>query len=306
MVEPYFGSVAYVLATPPPLVEVKPTREVRTVAPVNEVAVDGGRAATLVGAARAWEYLLVWSPQGVVVRASLACDTQESNVVLAGDRFAHVCFQGDSYVVTGTLDPLKAHVALRSAGSGLVALAGHGTLIAGSTGSMVWRFDAARRAKLKTYPSAAIVRNVDGDSILVERSTAKLEVLSRKGRVRASLTLPHPGGALLRSGRIATIAKQRLVVSDLHGRTLLSRPVAAGATLADFDGDRAVYAVETRLHLLRVKDGRDVALRLRGQFGYATAKLSSGGLFYTYNTRAAKAGRAGYVSAAAVRALLRG
>ena len=153
---------------------------------------DGGRAATLVGAAQAWEYLLVWSPQGVVVRASLACDTQESNVVLAGDRFAHVCFQGDSYVVTGTLGPLKAHVALRSAGSGLVALAGHGTLIAGSTGSTVWRFDAARRAKLKTYPSAAIVRDVDGDSILVERSTADARGAFAHGSPAGVVDAPAP------------------------------------------------------------------------------------------------------------------
>jgi hypothetical protein len=286
-----------VLATPPPVVDVKPTRELRTVAPVNEVSVDGGRAATLVGAARAWEYLLVWSPRGVVVRASLACDTQESNVVLAGNRFAHVCFQGDNYVVTGTLRPLKARVALRTAASGLVALAGRGALIAGSTGSTVWRFDAARRAKLKTYAKPAIVRNVDGDSILVDRNST--------GLLQATLRLHHGGGAVLRGNRIATIWRRRLIVSDLHGRTLLSRAVDAGAQLSDFDGDRVVYAVETRLHLLRVQDGHDVALRFRGQFGYANARLSRGGLFYTYNTRTAKAGRAGYVSASGVRTLLR-
>ncbi len=295
-----------VLATPPPVVDVKPTRELRTVAPVNEVSVDGGRAATLVGTARAWEYLLVWSPQGVVVRASLACDTQESNVVLAGNRFAHVCFQGDNYVVTGTLRPLKARVALRTAASGLVALAGRGALIAGSTGSTVWRFDAARRAKLKTYAKPAIVRNVDGDSILVDRNSGVLDVLSRTGLLQATLRLPHGGGAVLRGKRIAAISRRRLIVSDLHGRTLLSRPVGVGAQLSDFDGDRVVYAVETRLHLLRVQDGRDVALRFRGQFGYANARLSRGGLFYTYNTRTAKAGRAGYVSAKAVGALLQG
>ena len=294
------------LATPPPVVEVKPTQEIRTVAPVNEVSVDGGRAATLVGAARSWEYLLVWSPQGVVVRASIACDMQESNVVLAGNRFAHVCYQGDSYVVTGALRPLKARVALRSAGSGLVSLAGQDALIAGSAGSTVWRFDAASRSKLKAYSRPAIVRDVDGGSILVERTATILDVLSRTGRLQATVKLPHTGGALLRGHRIATIWKRRLVVSDLHGRTLLSRPVAAGAELADFDGDRVAYAVETRLHLLRLKDGRDVALRLRRQFGYAAAMFSGGGLFYTYNTRAAQAGRAGFLSAKAVQTLLRG
>ena len=58
--------------------------------------------------------MLVWSPQGIVVRASLACDTQESNIVLTGNRFAHVCFQSGNFVVTGTLKPLRGGVTLRA------------------------------------------------------------------------------------------------------------------------------------------------------------------------------------------------
>src|SRR4029079_15136496 len=139
--EPYFCSVSGVLlAAPPPLVDVRPTRELRTVAPVNELAVDGGRAATLVATAQAWEYLLVWSANVVVLRATLACDTQESSVVLAANRFAHVCFQGGSYVVTGTVRPLTGRVALR-AGAPQVTLAGRKNLVAGSVGNPVWRFD---------------------------------------------------------------------------------------------------------------------------------------------------------------------
>ena len=291
-------------AAPPPLVDVKPAREVRTLSPVNRVSVDGGRAATLVGTTHGWQYVLVWSPKGIVIRASLNCDLQESNLVLAGNRFAHVCFQGQSFVVTGTLRPLQARVSLRT--PSFVSLAGRGALVVGSSGRTIWRFDPTGKTSLRTYAKAAIVLDVDGDRILVERSAAAVDVVSRTGRVEATLPLPHGGGALMRGGRIAAISKRRLVVTDLRGHRLLTRTVAAGAHLEDVDAGLAVYSVETRLHLLRLADGRDVALRLRGQFGYASAELSQGGLFYAYNVDSGTAGRAGFVSAARVRKLLAG
>ena len=42
-----------IAATPIHAVQVSPTHELRTASPVNEIAVDGGRAATLVGE---WEH----------------------------------------------------------------------------------------------------------------------------------------------------------------------------------------------------------------------------------------------------------
>jgi hypothetical protein len=288
--------------TPPPLVDVKPAQEIRTLSPVNEVAADGGRAATLVGTAQAWEYLLVWSPKGVVIRASLNCQTQESNVVLAGNRFAHVCFQGgENYVVTGTLRPLRARVALRA--RGFVSLAGAGNVVAGSAQTKLWRFDTRKRVLLHTYAQPAIALDLDGGRILVDRSPRALQVVTSDGRVQARLTLAHDGGAVLHGDRIATIANRRVVLTDLHGRRVLTRSVVRGARIEDFDGKVVVYSVETRLHVLRIVDGRDVALRLRGQFGYARARLSGDGLFYAYNAQRGQTGRAGFVL---VRALLRG
>jgi hypothetical protein len=97
------------------------------------------------------------------------------------------------------------------------------------------------------------------------------------------------------------------VLSNLHGRAVRSRPVVGDATLADASADLVAYAVGIRLHLLRLSDGRDVTLRFKGQFGYASAKLWRGGLFYAYNiSGSSKPGRAGFVSAAGVQALLRG
>jgi hypothetical protein len=295
-----------VLAQPAPVVVVAPTREVRTVEPVNEVAVDGGRGATLVGEAHGWEYLLVWSPKGVVVRASLSCDTQESNVVLAGNRFAHLCFQDANYVVTGTIRPLQGRVALRASGGAQVALAGQGSLVAGSVGPAIWRFDARTRKKLHTYGKPAIVLTVDRDRLLVDRDATTLEVLTRVGSRVATVRRAHDGGAVLRGGRLASIEGRRLVVGGLRGKPQLTRTVAADAHLEDLDGGLVLYSVETQLHLLRLSDGKDVVLRLRRQFGYAHARLSNGSLFYAYNQRSGRLGHAGFLSSAAVQSLLRG
>ena len=180
------------VATPPPLVDVTPTREIRTVAPVNEVAVDGrdGGDARRQRAGLGVHARLV--AEGLVVRASLACDPQESNVVLAGNRFAHDCFQSGNFVITGTLKPLHGGVTLRAAAGAQVALAARGGLIAGPVGRAVWRFD--RKQKLRTYPRPVFVLAVDGGRILVDRDAAQLDVLSSAGRIVGTIKRPHDGG----------------------------------------------------------------------------------------------------------------
>jgi hypothetical protein len=292
-------------APSPPIVAVRPAAEIRTASPVNEVTLDGGLAATLVGETPSWEYVLVWSPKGIVVRPNLACDTQESDLVLAGDRLAHVCFEGNTNtVLTATLHRTTSVPQLHT--SAFVVLAGHGSLIAGSAGRTLWRFDPAGKTKLRTYTASIIALDVDGGRILVGRSNSVLEIVSRSGKTLTTLKIPHLGGALLRGARIASIANHRFLLSDLQGKALRTRPVLGDATLVDVDGDLVVYSVGTRLHLLRLGDGRDVALRFKGQFGYASAKLWRGGFFYTYNgSSGSNPGHAGFVSAAGVRALLR-
>jgi hypothetical protein len=290
---------------PPPIVDVRPAIEIRTASPVNEVVVDGSLAATLVGETPAWEYVLVWSSKGVVVRAILACDRQESDLVLAGDRFAHVCFEGTTNtVLTATFRRTRSVSRLHT--SAFVVLAGHGSLIAGSAGSTLWRFDAGSKAKLRKYGAPIVALDVDGSRILVGRSNTALELVSQSGKTLRRLKLPHLGRALLRGARIGSIANHHVFLSDLHGKTVRKRPVVGDATLVDLEANLVVYSVGIRLHLLRLGDGHDVTLRFKGQFGYASAKLSRGGLFYTYNVRGtSRPGRAGFVPAAAVRKLLR-
>jgi hypothetical protein len=283
-------------------VTVHPTSEVRTLAPVNEVTVDDGRAATLVGTVRGWEYVLVWTPRGVVVRASLTCDTQESNLVLAANRFAHLCYQGTNYIVTGTIKPLRATVSLRARPNAVISLVGGGSLVAGSVGGVVWRFDAHSRKKLRTYRSRALLVAADGRRLLIDRPHA-LDVLADDGALLSTLAREHDEGALLRGGRVATINEGRLVVSGIRGGSRLVRRLAARAHLEDLDGGLVLYSLGTRLHLLRLGDGKDVPLRLSGQYGYANARFWRGAVFYAYNL-ASGVGRAGFVDARGVRALL--
>lgn len=279
---------------------------------MNGIAVDGSRAAALVGEQQQWEYLLVWTPKGIVLRATLNCDTQESNVVLAANRFAHLCYQGKNYVVTGTVKPLTGKVALQASGSAVISLAGQNALMVGSVSSVgskvttvIWEFDQRTKRKLHTYSSRAVLLNVDRGRMLVDRPTA-LDVLSRHGAVISTLRRAHEGGAVLRNGLVATIAGRRLVVSGLDGKHAATRSVAAGAHLDDLEGGYVLYSVETRLHVLRLSDGKDVALRLRNQFGYVNARLSGGAIFYTYNQQgSSKPGHAGYLDPAAVRALFK-
>lgn len=302
-----------IAATPIPAVPVSPTHEFRTASPVNEIAVDGGRAATLVGEPQQWEYMLVWTPKGVVLRASLSCDTQESNVVLAANRFAHLCYQDRNYIVTGTIRPLTGRVALRAAGAAVISLSGQDALVVGSVtmlspkvSTVIWQFDQRSRRMLHTYPSRAVILGVDNGRILVDRPHG-LDVLSHRGALLVTLPRPHDGGAVMRDARVATISDRRLVVTGIDGKRAAVRTVAAGAHLDDLDGGYVLYSVETRLHLLRLSDGKDVVLRLRKQFGYVHARLWGGAIFYSYNERSgSRPGHAGYVDAAGVRALLNG
>lgn len=300
-----------IAATPTLAVPVSPTREFRTASPVNEIAVDGGRAATLVGEPQQWEYMLVWAPKGVVLRASLSCDTQESNVVLAANRFAHLCYQDRNYVVTGTIRPLTGRVALRAPGAAVIFLSGQDGLVVGSVttlgpkvATVIWQFDRRTKRRLHTYASRAVVLGLDRGQILVDRPRA-LDVLSRRGSLIATLRRPHEGGAVMRDARVATISGRRLVVTGIGGKRAAVRTVAAGAHLDDLEGGYVLYSVETRQHLLRLSDGKDVVLRLRNQFGYVHARLWRGAIFYSYNERGGRMpGHAGYVDAAGVRALL--
>jgi hypothetical protein len=191
----------------------------------------------------------------------------------------------------------------------VISLVGRGSIVAGSVGvvtpsvsTVIWRFDAHSRKKLRTYRSRALLVAVSGGRLLIDRPHA-LDILAANGDLLSTLRRAHDGGALLRGGRVATINEGRLVVSGIRGESPVVRRLAPRAHLEDLDGNLVLYSVDTRLHLLRLGDRKDVSLRLSGQYGYAHAQLWLGGIFYAYNLSAGT-GRVGFVDSQGVRMLL--
>jgi WD40 repeat protein len=290
-------------------VTVTPTRELRLSAAVNELAVDGGRAATLVG-----PYVRTWSPlTGKTTSRHVPCDTRVYSVALAGERDAAICHEelntetfnqvsggGASLNVpecelddAGYIDCVKAQL----------ELAGGGSLLVASANKELWRLGPD--LKLRAYGRHPLLFNVDENRVLLRAEPGLLQVVSASGAVVDSLDVPATG-AVLRHDRLTTLSGTELVLRDLRGKAIQQRQVPAASDLLDARGSLVVYRAADRLHLARLSDGRDVTLRLPGQTGRAWARLDPSGLFYAYNGLGSKPGTLGFVSTRRLPKLLAG
>jgi hypothetical protein len=163
---------------------------------------------------------------------------------------------------------------------------------------------------LRSFRHRPRLFNVDEERVLVESEPGTLAIVSASGALLSSLHL-HVSGAVLRHDRLVTIKRRDLVLRDLRGNALRRLRVPPGSTLEDARGDLVVYQTPAdQLHLLRLSDGRDVALRLAGQglTGQpASGRLDPTGLFYAYTRLTANdedSGTIGFVAAGELRKLL--
>jgi len=131
------------------------------------------------------------------------------------------------------------------------------------------------------------------------------------------------GGRVLRAWRLG----RRITNAELGGRTLAvqragtltaydttsgakkrTRPLAADEGrppwLVDVQGDLATYVTGGAIHLLRLSDGRDVALDLPGAAPWLDARLEPSGLFVTWNQMYHR--RPGRLAFVPMRTVLRG
>jgi hypothetical protein len=298
------GPVAGV--APPATKAARASRVLRSEHPLSELAVDDGRAATF-----ALADALVWSPAGgTTVRSRVPCDTVVYDVALARERVAAVCYEELNTrawrdVVTATLGGPGPRPAYAVDAEVPLDLAGGGSLLVASAGGALSRLDRSVRVPLRKYARPVEVLGVDDERVLVSTGPASLEVVSGGGRTLGRLRERHRGGAVLAGLRVVSLDAGRLVVRGLSGRVVARRTLPPDAELRDADGELVVYSSADRLHLLRLADGRDVALRLPGQTGPALARLSDRGLFVLHTALAAKPGVLGFVPAARVDALLR-
>jgi Tol biopolymer transport system component len=126
------------------------------------------------------------------------------------------------------------------------------------------------------------VLDVDARRILVRRG-GRLLALDERGRTR--FALPVAPQARTEGSDVVTLAGGVLRVYDgSRGRLRLVRRVAAPreprVRLADLHGGMAIYIRDGRLHLVDVRNGRVLGLRLRYVQRVIDAELEGAGLFY--------------------------
>jgi dipeptidyl aminopeptidase/acylaminoacyl peptidase len=287
------------LPAPTPLVPFQPTKEVTSGSFVAGLAVDGGEAAALLlvdlgeGYA-AWDSTL-WSPAtGDRVGAHLQCDGPDNQTyddvfgpALAGDRYAYLCIgDEETLLYTGTLEQPQPSDALDLANSADVRIAGAGALLVASVDNDLMRFDGdGKLTPLGHFPQKVWALDVDQNRVLIALDADTLRIVAADGTASPSLSVPFGGGVVLRGSRLVTLDRGILAAHDLSGETLQQRTVPADAVLDDVAGDLVLYTTHSRLHLLRLDDGRDIALQLHDQTGPPSAHFTAdGGIVVGYDT----------------------
>ena len=175
------------------------------------------------------------------------------------------------------------------------------------TQARLWRVDGKRKTLVRSGADALPVVAVDGDRIVTLRANGRLTLLSGEGQRLGALSLGRGiNGVRLDAAQLVVLRRATLEVYDLSsGRLVRRRSTQHGISgvvrLEDVDRGVAVYVAGLTIHLLRLSDGRDIALRLDDEGSEAHAQLEPAGLFYAYNQAwTTKPGRLGFVPRSAI------
>jgi hypothetical protein len=146
----------------------------------------------------------------------------------------------------------------------------------------LYRFDHGNAMQIAASAHELTPLSVDRDRILVDEGSGTLTVFDETGSRLTSVVVPDHGAAKLQGRDL--VVQNGLGLGDYDAGTgvlLHSWPVPNDAALEDVQGGIAVYATSTDVHLLRLADGRDVAIHPPGH-GPLHAQLERAGLFYSY------------------------
>jgi Tol biopolymer transport system component len=319
-----------VLPAPPPTTTLHPAARTRTNTAVAGLAVDGEQALAVSGRCcdadglGSWQAAL-WSPGGGPVyspaNGGSLCPEHLNSFTVAASRFAYTCESYDGVdppeldVHTGTTEQPNQTGSTLTSSSGEVSVAGGGQLLVATVDSQLLRLNSdGSSTPLRTYPQGSfpLALAVDQNRVLVELNAGsgevlnsdRLEVVSADGAVVAGFAAAHDGGALLRGSQVFIVHDGVLAVRDFAGQVQSTRHLPKDPELEDVSGSLVLYSAASRLHLLRVSDGKDITLRIPGQFLHAWARFADdGGIFYGYNTFAAQGYWIAYVPAGIMSAL---
>jgi hypothetical protein len=127
--------------------------------------------------------------------------------------------------------------------------------------------------------------SADAGRIAVARQDGTVALYSRTGRLLRAIVPSSVKEVALQGGDLAVLTKTRSVevYSAATGKRRATWPVKAGAARLDLTAGRAVYAVWRTVHLLRLADGKDVALPAAAR-AIEGLEIETPGIVYAYNT----------------------
>ena len=282
----------------------------------SPLTADGARAATAVPCPSTWD-----AGTGVLRREARTC-SYTVGTAIAGEVVAWIDDEaGDTHddPSVSTLSVRRAGAPTRqlavashfgATGAQLGNLFGDGPLLvfntwhesrSGVTKARLWRADGARKTLVRSGGDVRVVA-VGGGRIATLRPDGRLTLLGADGERLRALSLGRGiEGVRLDAARLVVLRRAMLEVYDAaSGRLTRRLPTRLGPSgdlrLEDVDGGVAVYVAGLTIHLLRLSDGRDVALRLEDEGSEAHAQLEPAGLFYAYDQAwTTKPGRLGFV-----------
>jgi hypothetical protein len=154
---------------------------------------------------------------------------------------------------------------------------------------VLWRMHGDRATRIRSETVGLVTLATDGQRIAALRSDGKLEILRADGRLLGTVAVPGAArAAAIGNGQLVVLTPTRLLVYELRTRKLEHGwPLTGGPgtrTLAGVGGGLVAYTVPRTINVVRLIDGRRLAIPAGGT-GTIKAALTSGGLFYAYAVR---------------------
>jgi len=302
-------------APQPEAVALQPTRQLETRRPIYSMAADAGGAAIVTGTEAG--QVGIWTRGGSLRMLHGSAVEQRLEFAFAGGTSAWLDREESDWdsIVAGTAKGKRGHVEsidmVYNRDDAVGNLMGHGQLLVYNSWDppRLWRIVDGGTKLIARGPDAADVVAVDNGRIAVLRPDGALAVLDAQGR---ELSAFHLGGTpsnqsirltgsqlvVLRGGQIdshlfvddkafAVLRTGQIQVRDARNGTVEKRwPVTATNGPVVLDGARngfAAYIDGLVIHLLRLSDGRDVALSIPGEEGPVAVDLEPDGLYYSFN-----------------------
>lgn len=300
----------------PPTERVLDRRTVWTRTPVSDLSADGARAAFVTESPIDCDHAAVWTPAARTIArfdfphlcVSTSTGSGIYDLELAGSRAAWVHYGGgntwDFRLVSATLSERKP-VTLSSASGDAgeywpYQVHGDGAVLAFNDGARLVQVGGHERCQerggtaricrtIRRAPHAAPIDSVSG-SLIAVREPGEVAVVNVQGDVVR--VFPFAVSTAVLDGERLVVVRgnviERYVAST--GERDASQPIPSGYKLADVDGGIAVLRRPASIRLVRLDDGRSLAIERRGPM---FADLEAPGLHYSY--AAGKTGRVAFL-----------